>query len=535
MIENPKINLLDAQDINEESEAQSQTQRKKVFFIKAGKFSFYLGLVLMIAFFILSSKIVFPSDDSVFASIKRFSQNYLLSPIQFFSSGAKKLEGEQNDRVNFLLMGIGGYGHPGAFLTDTIILASYKPSTEQLALTSIPRDMVVPIKGYGWRKINNLNAFGEIENPGHGTEYAAEFISELFDLPIQYHFRVDFSGFEELVDILGGVNIFVENTLDDYQYPIKGRESEPLESRYEHLHVDKGYQHMDGQLALKYARSRHAAGVENSDFARAKRQQNILKGVKDKVLSYKTLLNPVKLLKIINNLEEHIKTNVGLTEIARLIEIAKSFDDENIINKVLDNGPDGPLVNNMYDGSYVLETRDNDFGEIKLIINNIFNQDYEYVINPNTKKTLLGEYTEVEKEIQNTSTNTDTNNTNVNTNTNTNENNEAIDTSNNIVSNTPIISEKEIVSIEILNGTWITGLASVNKTKLENWGYDSITTGNAKTHDYETTIIYDLSNGQYKKTFSFLQEKFTTNVKTISNSELSQADFLIILGQDTKN
>ena len=91
---------------------------------------------------------------------------------QLISSGDKKIAGEDDDRVNILLLGIGGFEngkeHDGPFLTDTIILGSFKPKTRQAALISIPRDLVMPVPGYGWRKINAANAYGEAQNSGQG-------------------------------------------------------------------------------------------------------------------------------------------------------------------------------------------------------------------------------------------------------------------------------------------------------------------------------------------------------------------------------
>lgn len=129
------------------------------------------------------------------------------------SSDDKQLAGEKENRINVLLLGMGGLDHDGPFLTDTVIVASFKPSTNQVALISLPRDLLVPIPGYDWRKINNANAFGEMANPGQGGELAKKVVNEIFDLPINYYVRIDFAGFKQIIDDLGGVTINVENLL----------------------------------------------------------------------------------------------------------------------------------------------------------------------------------------------------------------------------------------------------------------------------------------------------------------------------------
>ena len=170
--------------------------------------------------------------------------------------------------------------------------------------------------GYGWRKINSANSLAEAQNPGSGGQATADLISEILEMPIHYYLRVDFDGFVKIIDDLGGIEVEVENTLDDYRYPIMCRENNPdYYSRFEHLHIDAGRQTMDGQLALKYARSRHGVGVEGSDFARSKRQQKILEAVKDKLFSANTLFKPKLIMNIIGNAEEHVTTNLQPDEL----------------------------------------------------------------------------------------------------------------------------------------------------------------------------------------------------------------------------
>src|SRR3989338_8508021 len=111
------------------------------------------------------------------------------------ASGDRELAGEADDRINVLLLGMGGLDHDGPFLTDTMMVASFKPSTKQVALISLPRDLLVPIPGSGWRKINYANAIGETEHPGQGGELAAKVVNQVLGIPIHYYVRIDFAGF----------------------------------------------------------------------------------------------------------------------------------------------------------------------------------------------------------------------------------------------------------------------------------------------------------------------------------------------------
>jgi len=248
------------------------------------------------------------------------AKDFFFGPVNIFSVITQRDLELKNDngRTNILLLGIGDQGHDGPNLTDTMILLSIqakfdKPDTLKLppiVMISIPRDIYSQSLG---EKINAAYATG-------GLVLAKGIISEITGLPIHYAVRGNFSVFEKAIDLLGGIDVNVEHAFDDYQYPIDGHENDncgyseaevavrsasviagdettlltAFPCRYEHLHFDAGWQHMNGVTALKFVRSRHAAGDEGSDFARSKRQQLVLAAVKSKVFSAETLLNPTK-------------------------------------------------------------------------------------------------------------------------------------------------------------------------------------------------------------------------------------------------
>lgn len=409
-------------------------------------------------------------------------------------SAEKGLKGEDRDRINILLLGMGGKQHEGGYLTDTLMLASLEPSTKKVALISIPRDLSVPIENMGWQKINHVNAYAENETAGSGGLAASQAVSDVLDMPIDYYLRVDFNGFVNIIDELGGINIYVENTIDDLSYPILGKEDDPnYNSRYEHLYIEKGWHKMDGSLALKYARSRHTAGVEGSDFARARRQQKIMEAVKDEILSMHTLLNPRKVSNIIEEGLNHVNTNLKVWEILKLWNTFKDVKKEDIINKVLDNSDTGLLVNSISpNGAYILSPRSGDFAEIQYFVNSIFSDAPE------------------EQTVK-------------------------------------ISHEKS--SVEVRNGTWINGLASKTAVDLERYGFKITRIANSSRQNFEKSVIYDLTYGEKMESLSILKDKTGANIsfglpdwlteeiaKDVSTeTNPTKPDFILILGQNADN
>jgi LCP family protein required for cell wall assembly len=223
-----------------------------------------------------------------------------------------------NNRTNILILGIGGGEHEGNDLTDTMIFLSINKNTADTVMLSIPRDIWVESLQ---AKINTAYHYGEEKKSGEGGfVLAKDAVNEVLGQPIHYAMLLDFDGFTEVVDLLGGLDVKVDRTFDDYQYPLAGKENDLCEGdpeykcRYEHLHFDAGLQHIDGKTALKFVRSRHAQGEEGTDFARSQRQQKIIFAIKDKFFSYKTLLNPQKVAEIKNTLGNHIRSDSQLTD-----------------------------------------------------------------------------------------------------------------------------------------------------------------------------------------------------------------------------
>ncbi len=455
-----------------------------------------------------TDKVLQPKKVGFFGSMK----NFLLHPDDI-------LEGQKEDRINILLLGIGGNGHDGAYLSDTNIIASLKPSTGEVALISIPRDLNVKIDGYGYRKINNADAIGEAKTPGQGGDYAREIFSKTFDISIPYYIRVDFTAFAEIIDEVGGVDINVERSFNDYQYPngektlgpICVGETESSPCRYLKADFTAGLQHMDGRTALIYSRSRHGNNGEGSDFARSHRQQQVLTALKEKVLSAGVYTNPLTLQKIISSLTSHINTNLQIDQLLYLGNFSRTMSKD-IRNLTLDDAPKGFLASSIgANGAYLLGPRAGNFTDINTAIDDIFTStSTSFNANITTATTL--------QEPASSPTTT---------------------------SNKPASTETEqpttpdsSYTIQILNGTWQTGLAKKMATQVEKAGLKITSTGNSPTRPVATTSIFTTTNidiptlQKLNTVISATPSKTIPDWLSATSSTSPLANIIIILGED---
>ena len=132
-----------------------------------------------------------------------------------------------DSRTNIALLGVGGQGHQGGELTDSILIASVHHDTKMITLISIPRDIYLT----SYRaKINSIYYYGDQAEPGTGLSKLKTALTEVAGLPIHYSLLIDFSGFIKAIDAVGGITVTVDQTFDDYKYPIPGKENVEPES-----------------------------------------------------------------------------------------------------------------------------------------------------------------------------------------------------------------------------------------------------------------------------------------------------------------
>lgn len=220
-------------------------------------------------------------------------------------------DGLKQDRINILLIGVGGDAHPGGGkdLADSILLVSLKPSTKQAAVISIPRDLWVSLGTHGTHRINAAHAIGaDSAYPGKGPGLLCDTVSQIFNQPIHAFVRIDFAAFEKLVDDLGGVDVNVERGFYDYLFQDG---------------FAAGRQHLDGHRALAYARYRYVLGPEGDNFARELRQQQVINAIHDRIVS----LGPQDVIKLINAAHSlSNKTETNLTT-SQMISLYRGFHD----------------------------------------------------------------------------------------------------------------------------------------------------------------------------------------------------------------
>lgn len=301
-------------------------------------------------------------------------------------------------RINVLLLGIAGGNHDGPNLTDSIIVASYSLKTKKVVLFSVPRDLWLDnIK----EKVNVAYQMGL--DKGMGLKFAEDKIDDILGINIHYGLRVDFRGFAKAVDLVDGIDLVIPKTFDDYNYPAEGKENEscglaekevdlkPEEAdvlrmtpgkrvvwvrpdgtvatkaadfscRFEYLHFDTGFAHLNGSDALKFVRSRMGTNDEGSDFARSRRQQIVLEAFRKKVLSIPTLSNPQKIIDLISTFSQSVETDIPKERFIDFYNLAKDVKQtENIVLGDLGEGKSifvNPPVASY--GAWVLIPKDND-------------------------------------------------------------------------------------------------------------------------------------------------------------------------------
>ncbi len=262
------------------------------------------------------------------------------------ASGAVALQGEVDPsqlkiegdgRVNIMVLGKGGEGHEGADLTDTLLVLSIDPIRKEAGIVSIPRDLYVQVPDDGSEKINAVYAnaksaiLDRASRPSDELNKQAEkagiskvqtIMSEVLGIPIHYSAMIDFEGFRQAIDTVGGIDVTVKEQLYD--------PSVAWENNNNPLIAAAGKQTFNGKKALLYARSRH--GSVRGDFDRAERQREILVALKDKVLSTSTFANPVKISQLLDAFGNHVQTDLSLNEVQKLYDIAKAIPSDKIVS-----------------------------------------------------------------------------------------------------------------------------------------------------------------------------------------------------------
>ncbi len=294
---------------------------------------------------------------------------------------------------NVLLLGYAGGDHDGATLTDTMILARVYPKDKKIILISIPRDIWVPIpvtkESTQYFKINHSFAIGldDKKYPNKDERFRGVFgagtlvrtaVSTVTGIMPENFIAINFDGFKNIVDNMGGVTVNIPFTFEDKYYPIKGLEKDTcgkdetemkaLEAtlsgqllekeylcRYETIKFEKGTKVLDGETALKFVRSRHS-DINGNDFGRSLRQQAFLVGVKNKLLKIGSI---PKLITLTNTLSKNVTTDIDLKTALQILSEQETISDFKI--ETLSLTTDNVLVESMSsDRQYILIPKEGD-------------------------------------------------------------------------------------------------------------------------------------------------------------------------------
>ena len=232
-------------------------------------------------------------------------------------------------RVTIMVVGLDyrdwltGQGPPRS---DTMILLTIDPVSKTAGMLSVPRDMWVDIPGFGYSKINNAYAFGELYKlPGGGPGLAMKTVENFLGIPIQYYAQVDFVAFERMIDEIGGICMDV---------PVKVNVG--VLDEHGTTTVDAGHQCLSGKVALGYARARDVEqGVAMGDVERSQNQQRVILAVRDKVLANLPAL-VAKAGPLYNEISSGVHTNLSLDDVLRLAVLAKDIPLSSIKPGVID-------------------------------------------------------------------------------------------------------------------------------------------------------------------------------------------------------
>jgi LCP family protein required for cell wall assembly len=324
--------------------------------------------------------------------------------------------------INVLLLGTDARpDEMGAPRTDTMILLSLDPQQQTAGMLSLPRDLWVSIPGFGYEtKINTAYAIGEESRyPGGGAQLAKDTVSSFVGQPVQYYTRVNFQGFVELVDLIGGVDVVVPETIVDEAYPTDDYTTTVF-------YLEAGTQHLDGETALKYVRTRNI----DDDYGRAGRQQQVIRAVAEKVLRadmLPTLLPAIP--RLLTTMRNSVETDIPFSVQLEIANYVRSTSLREIRQLVLDNR----------------------FGE------ETYSEEGAWILRPDRTKVrsaLAGFFAPPAGDAGSVA-----------------------------------LADPTWVRIEILNGTGEPGVAAVTRDMLQAQGWQVVSIGDADRSDYGRTII----------------------------------------------
>ncbi len=404
-----------------------------------------------------------PAPSSNIESIQESADpGSILSPDAFHRWDGK-------NRVSILLMGIDQRcDEEGPAHTDTMMVLTIDPVGLSAAMLSLPRDLWVEIPNFGVDRINQANYYGEIyEYPGGGQALAVQTVEALLGVPIDYYVAVNFDAFVEVVDLIGGIDIDVPEAIDDPDYPDQCYGYDPFS-------IAAGEQQLDGEAALKYARTRATFG---GDVDRAGRQQAVILAVRQKIFDLNSIPQLIaQAPQLWQTSQENVRTNMTLDEAIQLALLVQDIPRESIRTAVLDF-------------NYVYNETTPDGRQVLVPVRENIRQLRDQLFAPPAIPTP-------------------------------------------VIENLPALMAAEDARVAILNGTAEFGLAASTQEYLESYGINVTEVGNADASTYLTSQV--ITYGSYPNTSRYLMQLMHVPPLNVSSGTNPDGDYdiLIIIGND---
>ena len=404
-----------------------------------------------------------PAPSSNIESIQESADpGSILSPDAFHRWDGK-------NRVSILLMGIDQRcEEEGPAHTDTMMVLTIDPVGLSAAMLSLPRDLWVEIPNFGVDRINQANYYGEIyEYPGGGQALAVQTVEALLGVPIDYYVAVNFDAFVEVVDLIGGIDIDVPEAIDDPDYPDQCYGYDPFS-------IAAGEQQLDGEAALKYARTRATFG---GDVDRAGRQQAVILAVRQKIFDLNSIPQLIaQAPQLWQTSQENVRTNMTLDEAIQLALLVQDIPRESIRTAVLDF-------------NYVYNETTPDGRQVLVPVRENIRQLRDQLFAPPAIPTP-------------------------------------------VIENLPALMAAEDARVAILNGTAEFGLAASTQEYLESFGINVTEVGNADASTYLTSQV--ITYGSYPNTSRYLMQLMHVPPLNVSSGTNPDGDYdiLIIIGND---
>jgi len=371
----------------------------------------------------------------------------------------------RGERLNILLLGIDKRaGEEGPFRTDTMILLSVDLLDKTASMLSIPRDLWVTIPGYGENRINTAHVYGDAyDYPGGGIALAKKTVQQNFGVPVHRAVRVDFAAFEKIIDAIGGITVDVPQRIYDTEFPDENYGTFVLE-------IPAGVQPMDGQTALRYARSRHGTG----DYDRMSRQQQVILAARDKLLNLDFPVSRIPAL--IETVGDSLYTDLPLKDILTLAELAKDINGDAIRYAIIDDAMTDTAV---LESGAMVEVAD--WTKVRNLVSDLFPSDGLNDEEPDLVRARLAD---------------------------------------------------EGARIALLNGSLEANLAADTADQLRDAGFNVVWYGNADRFDYPETVIMAREGKDY--TVSTLCDAFRVESEQVQySSDLPpDTDIAVFLGRD---